>query len=409
MARPGKGGGGMMQGFSRSLRPETELLFACTGGSLDAERLQRAGELLQCPLDWPSIIEKAQAHGVLSLLYRNLRNHFSGSVPASLLEKMKNRYFLQAARNLRMTRHFHRLLDCFEENQIPVIPYKGPALAVSVYGDLSLRSFVDLDFLVREKDLPRAKSLLYSQGYKWHFSLSRSREDSFLQSDEGCLMSHEQNGAVVEVDATIAPREFPVPLGVETFWDGTERTFFEGRPILSFKPEDLFLILCVHGSKHGWERLIWLCDLAELARQSKGMDLEKVMAQARKLGCERMVSLGLRLISGLFSSPLPPEILQRTMTSEVDSLVDGVLGRFEEGRFFPCQGFALTWYYLSLCERRRDRAGFFLRLAFVPSVLDWEFFPLPRILSPLYYLIHPLRLIGKYAFLPAQPRVSSPR
>ena len=391
----------MTKKSSGAFRPETELLLACACSSPDAERVQRARELLHLPLDWPSLIEEAQRHGVLSLVYRNFRNHFPPFIPSSLLEKMKNQHFLQVASSLRLTFHFHHLLDCFQENQIPVIPYKGPALAVSLYGDLSLRSFGDLDFLVLKKDLPWAKRLLFSQGYKWPFNLNGSREESFLQSDEGCLMRHAQNGAAIEVDATITPREFPVPLGVETFWDETGHTFFEGRPILAFKPEDLFLILCVHGSKHGWERLIWVCDLAELARQAGNMDWEKVMVRARKLGCERMVCLGLRLISGLFSSPLPRAILVRTRTPKVDSLAQGILERFREGgKVFPSEGWALTRYYLSLCERRRDRAAFLLRLAFVPSLLDWESFPLPRILSPLYYLIHPVRLVGKYAFFP---------
>ncbi|MCA9471117.1 MAG: nucleotidyltransferase family protein [Nitrospira sp.] len=36
--------------------------------------------------------------------------------------------------------------------------------------------------------------------------------------------------------------------------------------VRSLRAEELLLILCVHGSKHVWEELKWVCDVTELIR-----------------------------------------------------------------------------------------------------------------------------------------------
>ena len=47
-----------------------------------------------------------------------------------------------------------------------MIPYKGPVLSTSIYHDLALRSFGDLDILVHEHEVLRVLDLLVSYGYE---------------------------------------------------------------------------------------------------------------------------------------------------------------------------------------------------------------------------------------------------
>ena len=72
------------------------------------------------------------------------------------------------------------MLEDFENHGITAIPYKGPALALQVYGDLKLRSFVDLDVLVRRSDAARAGTLLAARGYRPHLQLSPAQESIAL-------------------------------------------------------------------------------------------------------------------------------------------------------------------------------------------------------------------------------------
>jgi len=47
-----------------------------------------------------------------------------------------------------------------KKKQLPAIPYKGPVLAESAYGDVALRNFGDLDFLISPVDFGQAKQAL---------------------------------------------------------------------------------------------------------------------------------------------------------------------------------------------------------------------------------------------------------
>ena len=66
-------------------------------------------------------------------------------------------------------------------------------------------------------------------------------------------------------------------------------------------PEELLIILCVHGSKHAWERLKWVVDVAELLR-SQRLNWKRVFSTATKWKCRRMALLGLAFAMGLWKS-----------------------------------------------------------------------------------------------------------
>lgn len=75
-------------------------------------------------------------------------------------------------------------------------------------------------------------------------------------------------------------------------------------------PEDLLILLCVHGSKHAWEQLKWVCDVAELVRRRPALDWSRVLFQAGEWRCRRLVLLGLAMAHSLFDTAVPRTILQ---------------------------------------------------------------------------------------------------
>ena len=75
------------------------------------------------------------------------------------------------------------------------------------------------------------------------------------------------------------------------------------RSSLSFN--DLLIYLCLHGSRHGWERLAWVCDINELIRSRQDIDWDLLFTESKRLGCENVVVLGLRLIREFFGFNIP--------------------------------------------------------------------------------------------------------
>jgi hypothetical protein len=69
-----------------------------------------------------------------------------------------------------------------EGRGIPAIPYKGPVLAASLYEDLAVRPFSDLDILIKRKDVLKAMDLMTSLGYRPHYQLTHTQVAAFLKS-----------------------------------------------------------------------------------------------------------------------------------------------------------------------------------------------------------------------------------
>ena len=379
-------------------RPEVDLLLCCARTHLSSEKKDQIGALLHSEIDWPYLIRIADAHGLMPLLYFNLKKAFPDSVPGSVLHQLHARFLANAGRNLFLTQELFKILDLFEMNAIPAIPFKGPALAISLYGDLALRTFGDLDILVRKQDIQRAKTLLLSQGYRLDLSLTPEQEIAFLHSDlEGWFVR--RDGRVrVEVHWG-EPKDFPFTLDLEPFWKRLRKFSFAGRGVQTFPLEDLLLLLCVHGAEHCWERLIWVCDLTGLLNAHQGMDWRGLINQAEILGCRRILFLGLLLAGDLLGETLPAEISKRI---QVDSTVRSLAGQVHERLFQEEKGPIETWerslFNLKVADHLQHRIRYCLRLAFHPTVVDWEAFPLPQPLFFLYRFIHPLRVARKYVW-----------
>jgi hypothetical protein len=74
---------------------------------------------------------------------------------------------------------------------------------------------------------------------------------------------------------------------------------------MALAPEELLVVLCIHGSKHAWEDLKWACDVAELLRRRRAIDWSRVLFLSHEWGCRRMLFMGLAMARTLFDTPLP--------------------------------------------------------------------------------------------------------
>ena len=81
------------------------------------------------------------------------------------------------------------------------------------------------------------------------------------------------------------------------------------REIYSIPPEDHFVMLCIHGSIHGWERLEWLLLASELTQRASEFSWQKVLDLADKLACRRALSIWLTLARELLNAPVPSSLI----------------------------------------------------------------------------------------------------
>ncbi len=387
-------------------RPEEELLLCCARTCMDSERAERIRALLCKDMNWEYLIQTAVRQGIMPLLYRSLNATCPEALPKAVLERLRLCFYANDFNNRFLTKELLRLLNLFETNGIPAFPYKGPVLAATIYGNLSLRQFGDLDILVHKKDFLRVKALLISEGYQPWRQLTSAQEVAHLRSDHAYTFERDGGRICVDLHWRFTQRYYAFPLDPECLCERLESVPLADSKVLSLPPEDLLLILCVHGTKDGWARLLWICDIAELIRVYQGMDWGRVMEQAGRLRSKRMLFLGLLLARKLLGVDLPEEVLQ---TVQADPVVKSLSVRVCERLFSKVDGpvdVDRMVLHCGVTQRLLDRVPYLLyRLAKVmtPNVRDRSFLPLPASLFFLHYLLRPIRLLKEYGLRPFKP------
>lgn len=373
--------------------PEHRLLLACARASLDEEAKRSIQVLLESDLDWGRLLRSARRHRVTLLLAKNLKAVSDASVSGPHQERLREHTREFAARNAYLGQELVRLLRRFEAERVPVIPYKGPLVASLAYGNLGLREFNDLDFLVRPDDVARVSAVLRDEGFETADRYT-PEEQEHLQREfkEHCFQS---GLVVVEPHWSITARRYPFPIDYDALWARTCHANFLGAKVRVFAPEDWLLILCVTGSKSQWRRLELVCDVAESLRAFPNLDWAAMQRTASASGSERMLRLGLALATGLLQAPVPDETAARLRTDrKVQRLKDAVITNlFSEEvpaesanrrarRFSPL--------LMAMRERPSHRWAYFWRTLTTPTVDHLRRFPLPDRLRPLYRVLVPL-------------------
>ena len=84
-------------------------------------------------------------------------------------------------------------------------------------------------------------------------------------------------------------------LGMDWVWPRRRTAMLAGAEVPDMSPEITLLMLCMHGSKHVWSRLIWICDVAQLLVSSPDLDWKEVTREANQSGLWRSLALGVLL------------------------------------------------------------------------------------------------------------------
>ncbi len=356
---------------SMRLQPEAELLLGCAGADAsDDTSAARFQALLREDLDWDEVAQLAMQHGILPLLYWHLDRVDPSFVPDAAYEQLRSYFYANKLHNHRLTDKLLDLLRRFDAHEITAIPFKGPALAIVAYGNLDLRQFGDLDILVPERDCGAAMLLLLSQGFRLKSTTLNVQDESASLSRCAYSFIHDADDISVDLHWGITAameypdRAFALPLDVIQVWERLESISLVGTQVPSFAPEDLFLMLCIHGSKHCWERLGWLCDIAYLIRAYPEMPWMRIRGHASRLGCQRMLDLGLLLVHTVCGVRLPESVLQQVRTEAVvRSLAGAVQRSWFGGVESEASMVARSRFYLRMRERWRDKVQYGVLLA----------------------------------------------
>ena len=375
--------------------PEHELLLCCARTSARAPITERLRGLLSADIDWNYFLKLARRHSLVPLAYVQLDRSASDLVPPDVLRRLKREYRENAARNIVLTAELSRLINLFAASGIEAIPYKGPLLALFAYGDLTLRRFVDLDIMVRKDDVLQARELMLADGYNAAKSLSLSQQELLLRTQHNMQFTRDERRVIVELHWEVASHLFASSVRADELWQSLTTIPLNDIVVKTLSANDLLFSLCVHGSRHLWERLSWICDVAELIEHHK-IDWKGLLERAAKTDCERMFFLGLYLAESLLDAALPVDVKERCLSDErLLSLATNVREHLFDGpEHVPATSSEIFKYNFGVRKTWRSRARYIFFM-FGPTDGDLGSHSLPPGLSFVYYLMRPFRLLFK--------------
>ncbi len=216
-------------------------------------------------LDWDRLSRLAVGRRVAPLLHGLLRD--AAFVPDAARRRLRGAYLANAHRNVVLLHEVEAVVAALERAGVETIVLKGAALIRSVYGDAAVRPLMDVDLLVRRRDLPAALEVVAGLGFAPHRAGPRDYAVAEFESE------------------LLVVKPGPVPVPVELHWSLFDSPYYQERIDLDFcwrtaaplrfgetptrmlGPTAQLLHLCGHlVLHHGGEDLLWETDIAEVVR-----------------------------------------------------------------------------------------------------------------------------------------------
>lgn len=379
---------------------EARFLICCSRSQLTPDLITEIGDRLRSVTDWGKVMALASRHRVTPLILRQLTRVAPETLKWPVLHPLVSECHTIARRNLHLAKELFQILGAFTSEGIPAIPLKGPMLAVSAFGDLAWREFDDLDLLIHPHDMAKARKVMESLGFRPQRELSTAQEAAWLRTEHAFHYTRDRDQLPVEIHWRLQDQYLSFHFDTADLWRSQRHGQLFGRSVLCLSPEHLILYLCMHGAKHYWERLEWICSLSAVIRSSSQVSWPAIIEQAARLGGLRILQLGVLLaneLEGRDSAEWAPALIQpdpaaKQLAAQVwqSLFTEEMAGSRRDAYRFH--------FYLSTRERLRDRLSV-ARLDSIriphPDSSMWRRLPLPPRLLFLYYFLGPLRLLHK--------------
>lgn len=375
-----------------------EIILCCASTNIEASQIEKLKKLVRRTVDWRTVLDIAIEHGLVNFLYQNLKNTCKELIPKDILSELQAYYFQNSTRNLALSASLIKLLNLLKENNIVVLPFKGPVQAELLYNDLGLRSFSDLDILMKKEDAVKARDLLITHGFKTDVEIPDQQIKTYLKKENFFQLANKSETINIDLHWEITGRYSMKPIYYEDLEDRFEQIEISGKNITTLSIEDTLIHLCIHGTSHCWKKLELICSVAEIIKSKKVAAWDIVIQRASLLKCKRMVYLGLILAEQLFETSLPNNLKNKINNDGgIQKLSKKVIEKIMNKT--PSYTESLNWRFspihFSVRDSVLDQVSYAFRLFFHPTIREWDKYPLPDSLLFLYYFLRPYRLISE--------------
>lgn len=340
-------------------------------------------------IDWRAFIELSFHHRLYPIIYSKLKQLNGKTVPQDVMNYISIQYKKNTLQMLKYSAVTENVSRLFSENEIPLILLKGPALGHLLYGDISLRTSSDLDFLIPIEKLEETDKLLTAQGYQKHDYIKTVLND-WKWRHHHVTYYHPKQKIKLEIHWRLNPGPRKEPRFQE-LWERRTTSKLTSFPVYLLGKEDLFLFLTSHGARHGWSRLRWLNDIQELVKQD--INWEEVNQKLAKYHYKKSAGQGLLLASCLLHSDVNHKMEGLIKAKSTRRLAQQAVFYLENRinlHTYPVPEDVANFHKHHIFSLMDWRQKCLFLLSFLyPYPEDVEILPLPKPLHFLYFLLRP--------------------
>ncbi len=381
--------------------PKTQslrLLLACARAHSTEEDEAAIRRLLDEDIDWTQFARKAIDHGLAGLAGHTLARLVPDRVPGDILGAFGSLIAQTRANNQAILNELFKLVDELAAAGVAAISFKGPALAMQAFGDLGLRGFRDLDFLIADPDLPQTIKTLHDFGYQRSGNLTAEQFD-LIHRMQGQEILFKPDAVAIEPHTRLTPLKMALDIDYGGLWRRAQPRDISGRALLTFSPEDTFLVLAIHGGKELWWDVKWACDVADFAAAHPQLDWNKIASRARTQGCHRMLLVATSLARNFLGARVPDFIAAMESSDPVlERIIGRIVTRWEmDDPGGPPSNKTVSMDRLRLHDGLIRKISYVLRTLFLPGPQHITLAALPRFLEFAYI---PLGLAHDFIALP---------
>jgi putative nucleotidyltransferase-like protein len=277
-----------------------EILLAAAHPVTSPPRAERLARLLTPEVDWPTLIEHLDRHGVAPVAY----GHFGALPPAAIPPDARRLLAARAravvANDLCLRHELGRLLAAFSRARVDVMPLKGPVLADQLYPAPWLRPSGDLDLLVRMHEAAAAERVLEALGYA-------RRPDAEQGADYHTIFT--ADGVEVELHRDLGEAHVSRP-DVDAVWAAAAPGEWDGHPIWRMAVPDQLVYLAFHAVKDGLASVRSLVDITLLVEQHReALPWPTLVARVRAARLAPVIYLALGESRALLGAPVPDHVV----------------------------------------------------------------------------------------------------
>ena len=218
------------------------------------------------------------------------------------------------------------LLQQMRNADVPCMILRGQSLADTLYDPSSLRPQTDVDLLVDEHDVSTASQVAVQAGFK------RVEHHPLLFLRDGALLDLHADPLDME---RIHAWAYLTPMRTQDFFSHADHGELAGAHALLVSPRINLPYLCFHAMKHSFERLIWLWDIALLARKVQERNQwDAVLEGIREYRLERPCFYALSYAHMHLDASVPEHLLE-TIRPAMDWRERALFSRFMRHEIIP--------------------------------------------------------------------------